>query len=57
MSTERKDGFYWVKVYSGWVVCEWRQGRGLWLKPGDGRPLTERDIDTIYEIPIMPPTE
>lgn len=57
MNNTRSDGFYWVRLYSGWTVCEWKSARGIWFRPGNIMPILERDIDTIYETPLLPPNE
>ena len=54
---QRKEGFYWVKVFSVWVVAYYNSTRGFWKLPGDGHNWYERNIEEIKENPIPPPTE
>lgn len=61
MNKDRKDGFYWVRPFSGeWVVGQWETyksigmpGGGMWFLPGTDATLYSRELMEIDELVIM----
>lgn len=48
----RETGWYWIKIYKGWVVAKWYSPFGFFQISGDSHPWKEKDIYEIDETPI-----
>jgi hypothetical protein len=50
----RKNGFYWVKYNSNWIVAEWDDDS--WALPGAifSPDLKDSNFELIIELPLTP---
>lgn len=53
-TTMRKNGFYWVKYNSNWIVAEWDDDS--WALPGAifSPDLKDSNFELIIELPLTP---
>ena len=53
--TTRKDGWYWVKFYGTWSVCQYRSGKWLFDRL-DEQPYTDASFEQIGDCLDPPDT-
>ena len=55
----RKNGFYWVKRFDNWMICEWdnfgNMSDKFWFIPGFELRVNDSDFEEIDETPITRP--
>lgn len=55
--TNRKDGYYWVKIYNQWVIAKWYSIHDCWGVIDINNTLEDEDFEKINERKIINPNE